>query len=82
MRTKIQRWGNSQGVRLSRETLASAGIAVGDAVDITVESGIVRIASAKRVPGGVDLASLLAAIPDDYTPEEVDWGPPRGREVW
>jgi len=25
---------------------------------------------------------LVAHIPTDYEPEEVDWGAPRGRESW
>jgi len=28
------------------------------------------------------LQNLVSRIPDDYEPEEVDWGKPVGREVW
>ena len=30
----------------------------------------------------LDLKELVARIPKDYKPEELDWGPPVGREVW
>jgi hypothetical protein len=33
MITKVQRWGNSQGLRLSRELLSNAVLNVGDAVE-------------------------------------------------
>ena len=33
MITKVQKWGNSQGLRLSKELLSDARIDVGDAVD-------------------------------------------------
>lgn len=82
MITRVQKWGNSQGLRLSKETLAAAAIGVGDAVDVRVRDGEIIIAPARRVRGGVDLEQLVAEIPADYEPREVDWGPPVGTEVW
>lgn len=80
--TRIQRWGNSQGVRLSREVLAEAGIGVGEQVDVSVRDGLVVLTPARRVRGGIALEDLLERIPDDYAPSEVYWGPPAGGEVW
>ena len=34
MVTKIQKWGNSQGLRLARQVLEDASISVGDDVDV------------------------------------------------
>lgn len=82
MITKVQKWGNSQGLRLSRELLAEVRIDVGDAVDVSVHEGSLVITPARRVRGGVDLKQLVACIPEDYQPEEFDWGAPAGREVW
>lgn len=82
MITKVQKWGNSQGLRLSRDVLAAADIAVGDAVDVSVRDREIVIVPARRVRGGVDLAKLVSQIPEDYSPHELDWGPPSGREVW
>lgn len=36
----------------------------------------------KRVQCKYDLESLVAQIPDDYQPKEIDWGKPVGKEVW
>jgi antitoxin MazE len=80
--TKIQKWGNSQGLRLSKELLADVKFDVGDAVDVTAHDGSLVITQARRVRGGLDLAELVGRIPSGYEPEEVDWGPPVGREVW
>jgi antitoxin MazE len=82
MITKVQSWGNSQGLRLSRQVLEQADIAVGDEVDLSVREGVIVIVPAKRVRGGCDLKKLVATIPREYKPEEVNWGPPAGREVW
>lgn len=82
MITKVQKWGNSQGLRLSKELLSDVRIDVGDAVDVTVHDGSLVITPARRVRGGIDLEQLVGRIPEGYKPEEVDWGPPAGREVW
>jgi len=80
--TKVQKWGNSQGVRLSKQLLSEAHIDVGDAVDIEVRDGAIVLTPTRRVRGGHDLRALVRGIREDYEPEELDWGPPAGREVW
>jgi antitoxin MazE len=82
MITRVQKWGNSQGLRLSKELLSAAAIDVGDAVDVTVSDGLIVVTPVRRVRGAVDLEDLLAAIPEGYQHEELGWGPPVGREVW
>ena len=82
MVTRIQKWGNSQGLRLSKELLSAAHIDVGDAVDVAVQEGSIVVTPLRRVRGALDLEQLVAAIPKGYKPSEADWGPPAGREVW
>jgi len=82
MNTKVQKWGNSQGVRLSKELLSQADIKVGDAVDVAVRDGVLVVTPVRRVRGGHDLKKLVKRIPKGYEPEELDWGKPVGREVW
>jgi antitoxin MazE len=82
MKTKVQKWGNSQGLRLNRQILQGARIAVGDEVDVTVRDGTIVIAPARRVRGKHSLEQLVARIPKDYKAEEVGWGKPLGREAW
>jgi antitoxin MazE len=82
MVTKIQKWGNSQGLRLAKRLLEDAHISVGDDVDITVRDGLIVIAPAKRIRGKRNLQELVSRIPKNYKTEEVDWGEPVGREVW
>ena len=65
---KIQKWGNSQGIRLSRQILDLANIDVGDDVEViaTEQQIVVR----KRQSSKFDLAELVARIPKGYKPEE------------
>jgi antitoxin MazE len=79
--TRIQKWGNSQGVRISKALMADADLSVGDEVDISVQEGALVITSANRVRGSRDLAKLVREIPTGYRPGEFDWADPVGREV-
>jgi antitoxin MazE len=82
MVTKVQKWGNSQGLRLPRHVLEDAHINIGDDVEITTRDGVIIISPIKRIRGKYDIKELLSNIPKDYMPEEVDWGKPVGKEVW
>lgn len=80
MVTKVQKWGNSQGLRLSRQVLDLADIAVGDDVEIIVAEHQITV---KKAAGSkYDIAELVARIPKGYRAKEVDFGPPVGREEW
>lgn len=82
MITKVQKWGNSQGLRISKELLSNVDIDVGDAVDIAVRDGALVVTPVNRVRGTQNLAKLVKGIVKGYKPEELDWGQPVGREVW
>ena len=80
--TTIQKWGNSQGLRLAKAILRQAQLNVGDEVDISVENGRIVIESATKVRGRYDLQELLSKMPKEYQVEELDWDGPVGKEVW
>jgi antitoxin MazE len=82
MVTKIQKWGNSQGLRIAKQVLQDAHISVGENVDVTVRDGLIVIAPARRIRGRQSLQDLISRIPKNYKAEETDWGEPVGREVW
>ena len=80
--TKIRKWGNSQGLRLSKQVLEDARITIGEDVDVTAREGVIVIAPVKRVRGKRSLQELVSRIPKNYETEEIDWGNPVGRERW
>ena len=82
MTTKVQKWGNSQGLRIARHVLEEAQISVGDDVNVTTRDGNIIISPVKRTHGKYDIRELLSSIPKDYKPGEVNWGKPVGKEVW
>ena len=82
MRLQIQKWGNSQGLRLAKQVLGDARLAVGDDVDVTARDGMIVIAPVRRIRGKHSLQELVSRLPDNYEPGEMEWGASVGREVW
>ncbi len=82
MVTRIQKWGNSQGLRLPVDVLERAALAVGDEVAVTAKDGVITIMPTRRIRGKRNLRELVRQIPKNYRAEETEWGEPIGREVW
>ena len=81
IKTKIKKWGNSQGLRLNRELLDYFGVGVDDEVSITKNKQSIIIKPVQDKNKKI-LKKLLSKIPKDYKPKEIDWGRPVGREIW
>jgi antitoxin MazE len=69
MVTKIQKWGNSQGLRLAKGLLEDAHISVGDDVDVTARDGLIVIAPARRIRG-TELKELVSRMPRTARPKK------------
>lgn len=82
MLVKVQKWGNSQGIRLSKEVLAEANILVGDALEITTTKEQIVIKPVCKIRCKYDLKDLVSKIPSNYKVQEENWGLPVGLEVW
>lgn len=80
MQTKIQKWGNSLGLRIPKSFAKQAGVVAGSDVDLSVEDGelIVRPRRSPRY----ELKDLLQAVTAKNLHREVETGEPVGREVW
>ena len=79
MYTTIQRWGNSQAVRLPKPLLEKAKLGNNDRVEIRVENGNLIIVPAKKHK---TLKERIAEYSGDYRCSEWDTGEPMGKEVW
>ncbi|MBI2920753.1 MAG: AbrB/MazE/SpoVT family DNA-binding domain-containing protein [Planctomycetes bacterium] len=82
MTTKVQKWGNSQGLRLSKQLLSEVAIRVGDTVDVVARDGVIVVKPVRLVRGKHDLRELVRRIPRNRRTREMDWGRPVGKEVW
>lgn len=79
MNTKIQKWGNSLGLRIPKSFAEEAGVEAGSEVTLSVIDGglMVRPSRVKKC----SLAALLRGVNERNVHDEVDVGGPVGREV-
>lgn len=74
----IQRWGNSQGIRIPKGALAASHIGENDDVEIIAEKNTITLRKVNR-PKSLD--ELFAGYHGDYQPVEFDTGADVGLEV-
>jgi antitoxin MazE len=82
MLSRVQKWGNSQGVRIPKNLLEHSRIKIGEEVDISVQEGKIIVEPVKRIRGKYDIKELAKKMPQQCSLDEEDWGIPVGREEW
>lgn len=80
MQAQVKEWGNSQGIRLSKEILKSAGIMFNDVLDVTISNGVIILTKPFRHKTLEERAGEFGG--KLMLDGEYDWGEPAGREVW
>ena len=80
MRTKIQKWGNSLGLRIPRSFAEEVGVEAGSEVDLSIRRGDLLVKTVRRRK--YRLKELLRKITPTNVHAEVDAGAPVGKEVW
>jgi antitoxin MazE len=76
--SRIQKWGNSQGVRIPKAILKKASLKENDRVEILVEDGNLVIRPVRK---RISLAERIAEYQGGYEPTEWETGSPVGKEV-
>lgn len=82
MTTSIQKWGNSQGVRIPKYLLDAVKLSTNDEIVIRAESDMLIIEKAAPPSARKTIKELFADYDGEYTPQEVDWGEQAGKEIW
>lgn len=88
IQTNIRKWGNSQGIRLSKEILTQMNLQENDTVGINVYDGKMTVEKISK-PKYLNLTERLEAfykrpIDEIYveSTREIDVGDPVGNEQW
>ncbi len=79
MYTTIQKWGNSQAVRIPKSILEMTGLNENDRVEIKVQDGNLVIIPVKKHK---TLEERIAEYKGDYQCREWDTGKPTGKEAF
>lgn len=80
MVTKVQKWGNSQGLRLPKHILEMARIDVGDEVEVVVREDEITVRKPSRKK--YNLRELVSRMPRGVRGGEEGFGGPVGEEEW
>ena len=83
MTTTIQKWGNSQAIRIPKPILEELFLAENDAVELVAVNNSLVISKVNRVRRAKkSLEERFENYTGDYQCSEYDWSKPTGREVW
>ena len=77
MKTVVQKWGNSLGIRIPSLYVKELHLKNGHQVEITEEDGRIVI-----VPGRQDLDEILAGVTSENMHPPVETGESVGNEQW
>lgn len=80
MRAQVKKWGNSASVRIPAAVMEAASLYIDQTVDIREENG--RVVIEPVTAPAYDIDALIDAITPENRHEEIDFGPPTGKEVW
>ncbi|MGH2792705.1 MAG: AbrB/MazE/SpoVT family DNA-binding domain-containing protein [Actinomycetota bacterium] len=80
MESRVQKWGNSLGLRIPKSFAEEVEVEDGSPIDISVVNGELVVRPLR--PREYDLESLVEAIDPTNVHEAIETGPPVGREVW
>lgn len=81
MQATIQKWGNSQGIRLPKAFLEALGMRENDLVELNRVDDNIVIRKVKKEKE-VTLEDIFENYDGKYDAEDFDWGSPVGKEVW
>ena len=81
MTTTIQKWGNSQGIRIPKILLETVNWNENEKIVILVEDDKLIIEKAKD-KRRKNIKELFENYEGEYEPIEIDWGTPEGEEIW
>ena len=77
MQSRIQKWGNSLGIRIPLSLAEKTGLKEGVPVDLQADDDALVIRRKQY-----SLEQLLAQVSTDNTHKEIETGHPVGREAW
>ncbi len=79
MITTIQKWGNSQGIRIPKFILEAVHWNGNENLVVKTDKDKLIIEKAEKRK---NIMELFADFDGEYSPVEMNWGDPVGEEVW
>jgi len=80
MDIRLQKWGNSLGIRIPSNILKSLNLKSGDSVNIKEEDDSIIITKIKN--NKISLEERIKNYDGTNLSKEFEWDDPQGRELW
>lgn len=80
MEAKLQKWGNSDGIRIPSNILKSLNLKTNDKVEIRCDNDKIIISKLKKKK--ISLEERFAKYKGDNYAKDFEWDEARGKELW
>lgn len=81
MAYRVQKWGNSNGVRIPKVYLEALNIKSGDPINIVRDENKIIITKAEREKASLK-QRIKKYVGSDVDDEEFTWDEAKGKEIW
>ena len=78
--SKIQKWGNSQGIRIPKKMLETLNLKVNDSISIEEEEDCLKIKKIETELSNIE--KLFLNYDGEYEKIDLDWDNEVGKEIW
>jgi antitoxin MazE len=80
MEARLQKWGNSVGIRIPNSLLKSLNLSINDKIDLKEDGDRIIITKSKKER--VSLEELFKNYNGENLAKEFEWDDPVGNEIW
>lgn len=80
MEARLQKWGNSDGIRIPSAYLKSLNLKTNDAVELKYEDDKIIITKPKKEK--ISLEEKFKEYHGENLAKEFSWDDPKGKEIW
>jgi antitoxin MazE len=82
VKTSVQKWGNSLGIRIPKVVAEETSLRSGSVVELVREGEVLVVRPLRRRRRAYRLDELVRGITPGNCHSEIEVGPARGREAW
>ena len=80
--SKLQKWGNSQGIRIPKTILNTVHWHNDEMIEIITDENTIILKKIEPPKKRKNIKELFNNYSGDYKPSEIDWGKKEGAEIW
>jgi antitoxin MazE len=80
MEARLQKWGNSVGIRIPSNIIKSLNLKINDTLELKTEEN--KIIITKTIRKTISLEERFKAYNGKNLTKDFEWDEPQGREIW